>query len=374
MKGLTKLIILAAVFFAICIPAVTAFDVQGLTIDPTGSLTPNTPVTTSFKVGFAASSGETFAAGSDLVLTTDLDNPKWTYTLILDGVENPRNPVGGKTLDLSGFELSYPSKVDESIRVTLEGTAPAVTTTTNKTILDIHEVDTHGNVITSTQITKTTLVINPGDVQSAVNDKTTNLQTFRSHIDEKSAIGIDTTDAEAKYNDANAKISSAKSRPATQYSDAFNDLTAAQASIDAGEVALDKSWAELEVANAQGPITNTDSVIAWFKGNKTTADDPQLSAIVAKREVAVSYISNANDFISNGKYADARSKAQDAFAKGNESYTDALARQKQLVTGWSFSFPTIPGGVFLIVGLIVVVLVVVGVVIYRKRSSWDELG
>jgi hypothetical protein len=379
MKGLTKLIILAAVIFLVCIPVVSAFDVEGLTIDPSGSLTPNTPVTVSFKVGFAATSGETFPSGSDLVLTTDLANPKWTYTLILDGVENPRNPVGGKTLDLSGFELSYPAKVDESVRVTVEGTAPTVDTTSNKTVLDIHEVDTHGNIVTSTEITRTAMVINPGQITSAINDKTANLQTFRSHIDEKSAIGIDTTDAEADYNDANAKISSAQARPATQYSDALNDLTAAQASIDAGETALDKSWAESEVANAQGPVDNVDKVIAWFKGNQSTANDPQLSAIVAKREVAVNYISNANDFITNGKYSDARSKAAEAFAKGNESYTDALARQYTLMHG-GFDIIGAIAGIFksgvlvIVVGIVAVVLIAVGVIIYRKRSRWDELG
>ena len=87
------------------------------------------------------------------------------------------------------------------------------------------------------------------------------------------------------------KSASAKARPATQYSDAFNDIAAAQASIDAGETALDKAWAEMVVTNAQGPVTNADAVIAWFKGNKTTANDTQLSSIVTEREIAVSYIS-----------------------------------------------------------------------------------
>lgn len=131
------------------------------------------------------------------------------------------------------------------------------------------------------------------------------------------------------------------------------------------------------MANAQIPITNVDAVIAWFKGNQSTANDPQLASIVAMREVAVSYISNANDYITSGNYDQARSKAADALSKGNESYTDALARQKQIMnSGWfpSITLPKLPGGIFLIVGVIVVVLVVVGVIIYRKRSRWDELG
>lgn len=370
----TKLILLAVITVFLCIPAASAFSVTGMTIDPSGALTPSTAVTVSFKVDFAGSSGSTFPSGSDLVLSTDLQNPKWTYTLLLDDVENPRNPVGGKTLDLSGFELSYPSSVDEAVRVTLEGTAPTVDTTTEKILVNIREVDQNGNVLTSSMINKTALVINTGDVAKVVAEKNTNLQTLQSHIDEKSAMGIDTSEAEAQYNDASSKISAAQGYPATQYTAALEALSAAQKSIDAGEVALDRAWAENEVAKAQVPINNVDSVIAWFKGNKSTSDDAQLPAIVAKREVAVNYISTANDDITNGNYEQARSKAADAFSKGNESYTDALARQKVLTSGWQFPTIKLPGGIFLIIGVIVVVLVVVGVIIYRKRSRWDELG
>ncbi|MDD4138190.1 MAG: hypothetical protein PHT99_09915, partial [Methanoregula sp.] len=213
------------------------------------------------------------------------------------------------------------------------------------------------------------------DVASAISAKNTNLQTFRAHIDEKSAIGIDTSEAEAQYNEASAQIATAQAQPATAYDTALNALTAAQTAIDAGETALDRSWAENEVATAQVPINNVDVVIAWFKGNQSTADDAQLAAIVAKREVAVNYISNANDEISAGNFEQARTKASEAFVKGNESFTDALARQKQLSSGFQFpALPSIPGGIFLIVGVIVVVLAVVGVIIYRKRSRWDELG
>lgn len=375
MMKVTTLVILAVIALFLCIPAVSAFTVEGMTIDPSGALTPNTPVTVSYKVGFSASGDNTFPSGGDLTMTTELTNPKWTYTLILDGVENPRNPVGGKTLDLSGFELSYPSKVDESIRVTLEGTAPTVDTTTNKILVLIKESDSNGNTVESSMVNKTALVINTGDVASAISAKNTNLQTFRSHIDEKSAIGIDTSEAEAQYSEASSQIATAQAQPPTGYETALNALTAAQTAIDAGEKALDKSWAESEVANAQVPINNVDAVIAWFKGNQSTANDPQLAAIVAKREVAVNYISNANDEITSGNYDQARTKASDAFAKGNESFTDALARQKQLTSGFQFpTLPSLPGGVFLIIGVIVVVLAVVGVIIYRKRSRWDELG
>ena len=180
--------------------------------------------------------------------------------------------------------------------------------------------------------------------------------------------------AEEKYNEAQDKIASARSRPSNQYAGAQEDLTTATTAIKDGETALDKAWAEYEVAAAQVPITNVDAIIAWFKGNSSTANDQQLPTIVTKREVAVSYVSTANDDIADGNYAQARQKAQDAFLKANESYTEALARQKELSSGFSLPIPKINSTMFIILGVVAVILVVVGVIIYRKRSRWDELG
>jgi hypothetical protein len=132
------------------------------------------------------------------------------------------------------------------------------------------------------------------------------------------------------------------------------------------------------VANAQVTINNVDSLIGYFMGNQSTANDAKLVLIKTKRESAAGYISTANDDIANGNYVQARIKAQEAFTKGNESYTDALDFKKSVESGWNplagigkiFSSTIL----LIVVGVIVVVLVVVGVIIYRKRSRWDELG
>ncbi len=375
MKGLTKWILIA-VTLIFCIQAVSAFAVSSITVDPSGSLTPGTPVIVSFSVALSGAGAETFTSGNELQMSTDLDSSKWSYSLVLDGVvaEQPANT--GRVLSVSGWVLSYPSSVDESLRVTLEGNTPTVSQTTNKTLIKIEEIDSHNNIISGSVVERTAVIVNIAEVQSRVTDMESALQTYRSHIDEKSALGIDTAAAEAKYSEADQKIKTAKSLPSTQYTQAFSNLNAAQTAIDDGEIALDRAWAENEVANAQIPINNVDNVIQWFKANKSTSDDVQLPAIIAKREVAVSYLSTANDEISHGNYAQARVKSQDAFNKGNESYTDALARKKVVESGWFQlpSLPKLPGGIFLIVGIIVVVLAVVGYVVYRKRSRWDELG
>lgn len=381
MKGVTKWIVLAAILL-VCIPAVSAsYSVSSITIDPSGSLTPGTPVIVSYKIQFAASGDETFPSGSELEMSTDLEKPKWTWTLVLDGIDNPRPQESGKMLALSGFELSYPSSVEESIRVTLEGVTPSVDKTTNKTIIKIQEKDQNGNINENTKIVRTTMVINVKEVAEAIAAKKTDLQTYRTHIDEKAAIGIDTSAAEVKYNDAKSKIDAAAAQPSTQYATALSYLSTATTLISDGEKALDKAWAESEVANSQTPIANVDKEIAWFKGNKSTADLPELSPIISKREIAVSYISTANDEIANGQYSQARNKAAEAFTKGNESYTDAIAlRIRVSDTNIFGKILQMIGGIFksgiviIVVAVVAIVLIAVGVIIYRKRSRWDELG
>jgi len=375
MKGLTKWILIA-ISLICCINAVSAFAVSSISVDPTGSLTSNTPVIVTFRVEFSASGDETFPSANELQMSTDLDKAKWTYSLVLDGIDAQQPVTTGRILSVSGWVLSYPSSVEEVLKVTLEGTTPAVSTTTNKTLIKVQEVDSHNNVITSTIVERTTTIVNMDDVKKRITERQSDLQTFRSHIDEKSALGIDTAAGEAKYSEADQKIKSASSRPSTQYLLAFSDLDAAQAAMDDGEIALDRAWAENELANAQIPINNVDNVINWFKANASTKDDNQLPAIIAKREVAVSYLVTAQDEINNGNYNQARSKAQDAFNKGNESYTDALAQKKIRESG--FQLPGLPNlgklPIIPIIVVIVVVLAVVGYVIYRKRSHWDELG
>ena len=370
MKGFKTWIIVTAILL-FCISAASAFSVATVSIDPSGSLVPGTPVTVSYKVDATA-----FTSGDDLQFFTELENPKWTYTISVNSIDNLRPSMGGKTLTITGFELAYKTGDAVSVRVTLEGKAPTVTQTADKTIIRIQEMSANGAAIAATKVERTAKVINTGEVTAAIAASDADLQTYRTHIDEKAVLGIDTTAADAKYNEAKQNIASARARTSAQYTEALADLTTAHTSISDGEKSLDRAWAENEVAAAKLPINNVDGVIAWFKGNKTTAEDTQLSAIVAKREVAVGYISTATDQIASGEYSQARSKAQEAFTKGNESYTDALARQKQLMSGWSFSLPQIPipGGIFIVIGVIVVILVAVGIVIYRKRSRWDELG
>ena len=368
MKGLMKLAVLILLLIA-CSQAATAMTVSSITVDPSGSLTPGTPVSAIFKI-----QANNFPSGGEIQLYTSLDSATWTYTILVNDVENLRPASGGHNLAISGFELSYKSSDDVAIRINLAGVAPSVTQTTDSTIVRVSEYDANSNFVTGSRAIQNATIVNTAEISTSISSAETALADYRTQIDEKAALNIDTSAAEAKYTEAQQEIASASARSTSEYTAVNSDLAAAQTAMDDGKTALDKAWAEYEVAAAQVPINNVDAIIAWFKGNTSTANDQQLSTIITMREVAVSYISNANDAITSGNYAQARQKAQDAFAKGNESYTDALARQKELSSGWSLPIPKIGGSTFIVIGIVVVILVVVGVIIYRKRTQWDELG
>ena len=336
-------------------------------------LDPGTTVDISYTV--QEPSGQTTT--NDLIMYTQLKSPQWSYIINVNG--NPTSPTtsASATVDVSSYLLTYKSGDDVTVGVTLSGTVPTVTQTSNQTLIQIYEDDSNGNQI-GTPYTQTALVVNPNDVTTAIANANSQLSQLKTDIDEKTALGIDTSAAETQYNTAQSQINQAQSLPSTQYTDALNDLTTATSTIANGETLLDKSWAESEIATAQGPVNNVDALIAYFQGNSSTANDARLSTVITEREIAVSYISAATDFVTNGNYASARSKAEQAYTEGNQSYNDALTFQAAVEATWNpfaglgslFSSNVL----FIVVGVIAVVLIIVGIIIYRKRSRWDELG
>jgi len=377
-----RLLVWSVVFICLfaVISGVSAYTVSQISVNPAGDLTPGTPVTVLFTIQFASSGGETFSTDSTLDLYTDLDNPKWNAVLALNNIDNPQPLENKKNVYLTGWILSYPSTdVEENLRMNLEGVAPAVTSTTNKTIVRIQELDSRNNVVSGSIVTVSRQIINTAEVTDLIAARESELQIFSTHIDEKAALDIDTSSADEKYSAARAAINDAKSRPSSQYTAAIASLTNAQNLITEGERELDKAWAEKDVLDAQVPIAEVDQLISFIKPNATSGDyKTKLSEISTKREIAAGFVSTANDEIFAGNYERAREKAEEAYLKANESYNDALDLKKQITEGFNplgaigklFG----SGTLVLIVGVVAVVLIVVGVIIYRKRSRWDELG
>jgi hypothetical protein len=348
-------------------PAATALNVTRITIDPSGTVTPGTPMVITGTLSFESSSGKTVESPYELRLSTDLEKASWNYTLVPDGKENPQPRTAGKILTISGWLLSSPDMPDASVRFSLTGIAPTMPQTQNITVVRIQETDGQGNPVPGTTYEYHTVVVNIGP--SRPNPAIAALGVFRTHIDEKIAMGIDTSAAEDKYAEADAKIKSAKARPSSQYQLASADLMAAQKAIDDGERFLDKALAEKEVADAQERVDKADAIIGWFKANSSAADDPQLPAIITKREIAVSYLETARDDINKHNFEQARAKAKEAFQKANGSYNDALVRKDQQVSCWGCNSGDIKIPVTSLICTVAIILLIAGIFWWKKSPK-----
>ena len=343
----------------------SGYEVSSVVVDPHGALIPGTPVTATFKVGWDASSGEPFPSENVLDMTTDLTNPRWTYTSLCVGPDRviPHTP---RMIDIGPDE---PCQVYDSLRVTLEGRAPTVDSTTNRTIFRINITNSSCPQGSCFSYEYTAVVIDIGATSQEITEADERLRAFVSHIEENASRGIDTSAAEAKYNEAEREIASAHARSLTGYPEILGDLSAVLTAIDEGETALDKAWAEKSVADARERVDRADNVIAWFKGNQSTSNDAQLPAIVDKREVAASYISQAEDAIYEGNYTVARVRAQKAYLKANESYNDALNRS---TVESCYGFCSFPGSSIITVIWAIILLIamfIVGIIWWRKKNA-----
>ncbi|PKL65410.1 MAG: hypothetical protein CVV32_02795 [Methanomicrobiales archaeon HGW-Methanomicrobiales-3] len=136
----------AVVLLLLLIPCASAFTVSPVTITPSGVLNPNDPVEVSCTV--YAASGVAFPSYDDLQFVTELDDPVWYYTVVVNGVENVRPSERGKILTISGFELNYLNKDEVIVKMVLKAHVPATAAPgANKMMMKIQELDARSNVL-----------------------------------------------------------------------------------------------------------------------------------------------------------------------------------------------------------------------------------
>jgi hypothetical protein len=145
MQRFSKFILGCLVVFFL-VQGVSAFTVSSINITPAGTINPNDPVTVSYTV--YAASGIAFPSYDDLQFVTELEDPRWSYSVSINGIENVRPVTGGRTLTISGFELAYTNKDEVIVKASLLGHVPSSSLLgTNKTLIKIQELDLRGNVI-----------------------------------------------------------------------------------------------------------------------------------------------------------------------------------------------------------------------------------
>lgn len=143
-----------------------ALNVRNMVVSPSGDLVsgqiPPKQVSVSFAVNFVPEGGMTFSSGNTLAMFTDLENARWSYSTVLDGNANPPLTDNGKSVEINGWVLSYPSRRDLSVLVNLTGEVPSVSATGKKTVVKVGEYNGGNEVYPGSAVIREANVILPG--------------------------------------------------------------------------------------------------------------------------------------------------------------------------------------------------------------------
>ncbi len=358
----------------VCSSLACAFEVSSFSVSPAGSLSEScTPVSGSFTItSLSPETGDNNPIEGELF--TPLDLPNWELVLSTGGRETARILIKNHTVFLSSlnFSGSGGAGMERAIHVSFSARLPDIQKTENMTILVVRQINRSllGTTITE-KFHYSPMLIDCACIRTACISARYLLEPFGEHIMENASRGVDTSEAEQKYHEAWKKMASAEARPSAETAIAISEYDEAQSAIAEGECLLDKAWAEKEIAGAQKQVDKTDTVISWFKGNRSTAMDAHLGTLIEELDEASVILAVTKDADESGNYAFARSKAQEAYHKANESYYHAISRRAQLVCD-SCIHPVVwmPGGIFgIAAGIMAIVLLIAGIILGRKRKA-----
>ncbi|TAJ44202.1 hypothetical protein [Methanofollis fontis] len=363
--------------FALCLIGAASASVNyGLAKTPdvnpaSGDLSPGQHVTVGLVLDLKESGDLSFPDDHYLEFFSELDAIRWSYNIEVDGIgifSQPRSS-SSRYLYLDGWDLAYKSDSDVSVKVTVEGNAPTVTSTQQKVLVRIHQLDKDDDVVEDSEYILKRTVVNPADVQTNIGTAANRLNALKADIDGKTAMGVDTTEATAKYEEAKAAINSASAT--SDYAAAQNYLTTANAAMDASETALSRSWAQKEINDAQTAINEIDGIISYFQVNRSMSTDQRVMSLVSQRDIAAQELSGANDKMNAQDYDAARIKAEEADQKANATLNTAKALKEEIGEGFSLNLGSLP--IYIGAGILIV-LVIGGVLYLRNKRKWDELG
>ncbi len=350
----------------VCVVQVVSadFDIKKEDISPaSGALEPGQQVTAHYVLSYSMITDD--PSDESFEFSTGLQNPTWDFTVYRDGVDIYKTTKTGYYPTLTEFEISY-GKGKIELDVQLRGTVP--TSTTGK--IEVVKIQHMREKDVKATYSKVRDAVNPDQVQGALSTQQQNLKNLKADIDDKAAKGVDVSAVQAKYDAANQALMSAASSGPSQ---AAGYIATATKAMDEAKSLLEKAWAEKEVANTGATLENLDGMITYFVENRSMKSDPQVVAIMTKRESAVQFYSQAKDNLNGANYPLARSKATEGQNKANEALADANALREKI--GEGFNIGNIGGNLLLYVGAgVIIILIVVGVVLYRKKTGWDELG
>ena len=342
----------------VCVVQVVSadFDIKTENINPaSGALEPGQQVTAHYVLSYSMITDD--PSDESFEFSTGLQNPTWDFIVYRDGVAIYKTTKTGYYPTLTEFEIAYKGKIE--LDVQLRGTVP--TSTTGK--IEVIKIQHMREKDLKDTYSKIRDVANLDQVQGSLSAQQQNLNNLKADIDDKAVRGIDVSAAQAKYNVANQEFTNAASSSPSQ---AAGHITTATNAIDEAKSLPDKAWAEKEVANTGATLEDLDGMITYFVESRSMGSDPQVVAIMTKRESAFQFYSQAKDNLNANNYPLARSKAAEGQNKANEALADANALRERIGDGFSLD-----GSLLLYAGIGVMVAIVLpaGYLLRSKRSK-----
>jgi hypothetical protein len=379
-------IILATIIVSLClVQAVAALTYEGqITVDPpaVNALKPGDPITeVSGTIKLPPNGDMTFASSDSLEFYTQLNNGKWEISIIGGGIEITTKSYGGRRATISGWELAYPLdnyegglKVKFSLK---EGVVPPLFPSGDIILVRALELDSSSNQV-GAGVYKNGTVINPAALQTQVDAMKAKLVELKTAMDEKEAMGVDTTVARQKYQAASDALTSAQTKLISAPAEVTGLLTRAGTAGVEGQEALDKAWAEMTIQQADTMIQSVNGLISEFKVNRSIKEsDARLVPIINKYDLAARSLSDARNLLTEKSYTAVRTDAGQSLTYATDAWNLSVDLKTELEKGFSLpGLPNLPNlSAFLPIFLVAaVILIIVGVIIYRRKMKWDELG
>jgi len=369
-RGITLLI---SLMLALCLVqgAAAADFVDSVTdVEPaSGDLAPGDRVIVHVVVKLTGSGDETFDTDDELETYTELEDPQWDYTVLVNSQGIPKQSTS-RYVRLLGWDLSYPDTNEVVVDYALTGKVPSVTQTSDLTLYRLRQLDVNGNVPSGGELLIERTVINPGDVDKVRDLREEQLVELRASIDEYNALGVNVAQAESLYSQAEDKIDQSKT---ASYSQANVLLAEAGTLIEQAEGSIENAYSTKLIDDAQVTIDKVNGDVSYFINNRSMAGDTRVTAIQNKVSLAETQMSQAKDFRDNQDYYQSRLNANEAQLTANEALSMSTELREEI--GEGTLIPDVSGlGIYVIIIVAVVIIAGVGFVIYRRFTKWDELG
>ena len=373
MKISTILLLAGLILCAgVVIPAAASpnYKITSFEMSPaTGDLSPGDTVTVKVTIRLVGNSDVLFPIGNSLEAYTELEDHQWNYQIELNSHAADFISVGTPYLTFNEWELSYPSSNQMDINYILEGKAPTVSKSGEKIIFRLRQLDAGNDPTSDGEYEVVRTVLNPEDVSALRTVRESELAELRTAIDEKYAFGVDTTESEVLYAQADDAIKASRT---AGYSNANTLLGEAGTYINEAETALARASVQKRLDEAQVPIDATQGIVTYFIDNRSMGKDSRVVDLKTNLILVQSDFDDAIDLFNQGEYISAGLKADSVKTKADALYEQGSLLKENVGEGF---LPDLSG--LLPIVLIIVALVVIGGIgyfLWSRKSRWDELG